>query len=316
VLEELAIRGTGVRLRPKTAEQARLARDLAESIGDLSKEGVAFLRQFLATARSAKHSFLDVRKRAMLASAVFNLDQKLTFDVLRVIENKIHLVDEDFFLKVESEESGQTTLHSSSNGKKVCNVTSSQWFYSEADRQTPLSRFQLAHEIAHWILHPEKNHAYSRLPTNYISTKRYLGIEIEADVFAREFLLPITVVDRFDSPEALAKAANVPVWVAQKRFRELRELTAHERYTLRLYAKSIRDICVRSKVEASFGQTLFGEPSKIDAATEIKQKSLSKCIRRRKTSANSPNLFDYADLKESGKTRSTEWFQKYGYRGD
>src|SRR4051812_1916996 len=111
--------------------------------------------------------------------------------------------------------------------------------YTEASLQTPASRFKLAHEIAHWILHPHNSHAYSRNPGTGRIISKYVSIEQEADEFANEFLLPLAVVERFASPEALAKGADVPLWVAKRRFACVRSLTVSEREQIRSLTSAI-----------------------------------------------------------------------------
>lgn len=314
MLEELEIgEKRTVELLPKNAHQALLAHEFAEDFGSIPKEGVEFLRACLKTARSARNPASEIRKRAMLASAVFNLDVESTFDVLRIVESKLHIVDRDFFLQVEADQMGQPPIYSDSNGKKVDRFVCSQWFYKEASLQTATSRAQLAHEIAHWILHPHDTHPYSRMPRTGRIVSKSISIELEADAFAAEFLLPIRVVERFDTPEALAKAANVPIGLAKKRFIEIRNLTVAERDEIRLIGLSIRE---RVKATALPEASNFSlQERAVTQVSQLKNSSKVRSKRQGRRVLQGMTLFEYADLSHESRTRSDSWFKRYGYRG-
>lgn len=267
----------------------------------VSRDGVRFLRFYLASARSSKNPYIEIRRKAILASAVFNSDVREAFDVLRVVENTLCLVDRDFSLQVEKDRAGQSPIYSDSNGKKAYRFVSSQWFYNEAYQQTAASRFKLAHEMGHWILHPHNAHAYSRHPGTGRILSKHVAIEQEADEFALEFLMPLSVVERFSSPESLAKSANVPLGMAKRRFAQVRSLTKLEREQIRVLTDEIAK-------RVRFNNLLARAPRSEGAAAIRKKK-------RQEPDAQNMTLFDYADLAEGVATRSDRWFRLYGYRG-
>ena len=120
-------------------------------------------------------------------------------------------------------------IFADSNGKTIDRFVSTEWLYNSANRETEDSRFKLAHELAHWILHRHATLTFMRFSRAAKIISKNAQAEHEADFFAREFLMPLAAVEKFSTPKSLARAARVPLWAAQRRMREIGMLTLSER---------------------------------------------------------------------------------------
>src|SRR5262249_50392410 len=90
------------------------------------------------------------------------------------------------------------------------------------------------------ILHRTQAHTYLRSPrTNKTLSKLHRRVEREADLFAREFLMPLAAAEKFDSAEALAKAAQVPLWLARYRLREVGSFASTRREHIKRLAVEV-----------------------------------------------------------------------------
>jgi Zn-dependent peptidase ImmA (M78 family)/transcriptional regulator with XRE-family HTH domain len=319
---------TVVKVFPKNRERALLAEDFARDLNGLSAEAVKQLREVLRTFKRGEYSDDEIRKRAYLARAVFCLGEQVSFDVLRIVENQLPIIDPDFSLQIDPDGSlgEHLQIYSDSDGKSIYRFVSTEWLYNAADRGTDDSRFKLAHEIAHWILHRTQARTYLRSPrTNKILSKLHAKAEREADLFAREFLIPLAVVERFESADELAKAAQVPLWVAKHRLREASSLTPTRRENIRrLATEAERAVLstsspVVSVLPAVQEASTVGQPGAAILHFPkicVPRRGLS----RRKTTSTSLPLFDYAEGKQEKNSntsvnRSDQWFADFGWRG-
>lgn len=327
ILGELASgERTIVKIFPKNRERALLAEDFARDLNGLSADAVNQLREVLRTFKSGEYSDEEIRKRAYMARAVFCLGEKISFDILRIIENQLPIIDPDFSLQIDPDGSlgEHLQIYSDSDGKTVNRIVSTEWLYNAADRGTEDSRFKLAHELAHWILHRTQAHTFLRSSrTNRILTKLHAKAEREADLFAREFLVPLAIVEKFKSADALAKAAQVPLWVAKYRLREDSSLTPTRRENIRrLSAEADRGASNQVASALSVVQEVSratGQPGA--AILHFPKIGVSRPVLRKKnaTPASLP-LFDYAEAPQDKKSskcvnRSDQWFTDFGWRG-
>jgi transcriptional regulator with XRE-family HTH domain len=316
---------TVVKVFPKTREKALLAEDFARDLNGLSPEAVKQLRNVLQSARTGEYSDDELRQKAYAVRAAFSLGTKITFDILRLIENQLPVIDPDFSLQIDPDGSHGENLHiySDSNGETIDRFVSTEWLYKAADVGTEDSRFKLAHELAHWILHRTQTHTFLRSSrTNQILSKIHKTAEREADFFAREFLMPFPLVREFASPDALAKAAKVPLWLAKNRLREISRLSHNERQNiLRIAAeveRAVRD--VPADTYKSTSRTSSEVPATA-AVLQFQKVSVRRQSPNNKKSAKSQSLplFDYADAKgcnpETRANRSDQWFSDFGWRG-
>ena len=314
-----------VRIQPKTTEQALLAHQFARDVGDLPSEALKFLRSCLTLARSTNYSDQEICARALLVRLIFDLDSKAQFNLLKLVENQLPLIDPAFSLQVESLASNEVHIFSDSDGKATKRFVTSEWLYEAADRQTPETRFQLAHEIAHWMLHRQQSHTFFRLSKRTKILSKNVIVEREADRFAQELLMPLHLVDQSTSASSLAKMAGVPIWAAYQRLRYVEKLKEKDREeinrTQQFLVKMVRsdkevattDIVVPPVAERPAGRILHFPSSRLIARSVNSKKHGN---RKKEVS---PTLFDYADTKEASlqslQNRGDTWFSTFGYRG-
>jgi len=329
--EESAI----IKVFPKDSERALLAREFADGLNGLTREGIRELSAILESSKSGAYSEGEIRSRALLARAAFDVAQEISFDVLKIVENQLHAADPDFSLQVDADGSigWSVQVFSEYDGKTVDRFLSTEWLYGAADRGTPESRYILAHELGHWILHRRHHDTHSFLRSSrgkILSKGSKIHIENEADFFAREFLMPLAVVERFSTPELLARAANVPLWAAQKRLREIRSLTRTEREEVNrlpaVFEKRVRPVTIASDSTTSAPRRpmMQGDGDAISAVVlpfprmPIIRHPLPR--KKLKKQASLP-LFEYADAMRSqsvpsSASRADQWFAEFGWRGD
>lgn len=302
-------RDSVVKISTNSREQTLLARDFARHINDLSQERVRELRELLTKSTAESYSAFEVATRAALARAVFEIGKTLGFDILRVAENRLPDVDPDFYLEVvpDGAMKGNLQIYSDSDGKRINRMVCSEWFYRSVYRETPETRFILAHELGHWMLHRSQPHTFLRTRGKIVSQFR---IEADADRFAREFLLPYEVVERFSVTERLAREAKVPLNVARRRVNELGLLSEGERLAW-------RELGIQQDKTGSIGgkEELKSSPSKPPSENRSEGQRL---LKRTKKSTISLPLFDFADKVEAAKparSRQDAWYDEYGWRG-
>jgi len=313
---------TVVKVFPKNREKALLAEDFARDLNGLSPEAVKLLRNMLQSARSGEYSDDELRKKAYAARAAFSLGTKITFDILRLIENQLPVIDPDFSLQIDPDGSHGENLHiySDSNGETINRFVSTEWLYKAADVGTEDSRFKLAHELAHWILHRTQTHTFLRSSrTNKILSKIHKTAEIEADFFAREFLMPFPLVREFTSADALARAAKVPLWLAKNRLREIGGLSHNERENILRIAAEAEWAAQNAPVDMSRRSS---EVPATAAVLQFPKASVRPQSPNNKKPVKSQSLplFDYADARGRGNpetraNRSDQWFSDFGWRG-
>ena len=325
---------TLVKVFPKNGERAMLADDFARNLNELSVEGVRQLRLMLETCKSTNYSDHEIRERASLARAVFKLGAQISFDVLRIVERQLPSIDPEFSLQVNPDGSmgDHVQIISESDGKSISRFVSTEWFYDAAFRETEESRFMLAHELAHWILHRNASHTFMRFsrPGTIVSSPKNKRIEYEADFFAREFLMPLSIVEQFKTAEILARKARVPLWVAQKRIRELQPLMRNERDQIKRLSGNVdsnvktpprSSEVVAQQAEGSAKQGALGSVVLSLPLEHLHQarSRISKAKTKKKTIKDLP-LFEYAESQHRFKAepsvhRGTQWFSDFGWRG-
>lgn len=322
-LNELAVAEKRVvKVFPRNEDQASLAEDFAKSLGGLSQDGVNQLKLALQTAKNGRHSDREIRKRAMLANAVFG-----SRDLLKIAENYIPVVDPDFSMQVVLNGSLGENVQVFSDGddRQIRRFVCTEWFYAAAGQGTPDARVMLAHEIGHWLLHGGS----SKLGLTFHRRLRPFGSknfheEIEADFFARELLMPLELVERCNSFQQLARMAMVPLRLAERRWNEVGRILEIEKQEIRLDARQIRKTVQIAPLSA---QPEKLQPSAMShgaanvmpmpgttppATTQPKPRA-----RKEKLPPRLP-LFDYAEQLEQSqrpKSRQDEWFSEFGWRG-
>jgi transcriptional regulator with XRE-family HTH domain len=334
VLRDLASgERTIVKVFPKNSERALLAEDFARDLNGLTPEGVKQLRVVLESCRPGKYSDHEIRERVSLVRAAFSLGEKITFDILHIIENLLPTIDPKFSLQVDPDGSfGEyVQIYSDSDGKTINRFRSTEWLYNSAVQGTEDSRFKLAHELAHWILHRHDNHTFLRLSRPGKVVSKNVQVEYEADFFAREFLMPLAIVEKFSNPKLLARAAQVPLWTAQKRMREIsllaqsdreriKRLAAASEAKMRSQSGGVEPVALASQAllmprsEPTANATVLNFPKRLAGRSRSSIKKIN-----RAEPANLP-LFDYAETAQRTNpeplaNRSDQWFADFGWRG-
>ena len=103
-------------------------------------------------------------------------------------------------------------------------------FYNELKPKHRI-RFTIAHELGHCLLgHLKENQATPRI--NNETDKYKDPKEIQANVFARDILMPATVLHSLgvNSPEQISKICNVSMQSAEIRFKRLLELNTRNMF--------------------------------------------------------------------------------------
>lgn len=207
-----------IQFTPVDEERSLAATEFANTLNHISVEQIREIRRVLSSKPSRqKLSGGEIKKLAAIARACFELSNRLTFDLIDVLENRISEIEPQFFLEVEANYKlgDQIAAYANTTIEKIQKIVLSEHAYSSAAEQMPEGREIAAHEFAHWLMHSGEKLTFQRY-------KRWpLQCEDEADQFAREFLMPELVARRFDSPNALAFACNVPRSIATKRMLEL-----------------------------------------------------------------------------------------------
>jgi transcriptional regulator with XRE-family HTH domain len=295
-----------IKLKSTDKERAEIAEEFARKFHILPIERLRQMRALLASAPASSYSPRQITDYANLARSLFNAEDRDDVDILKIIENHIALIDPSFTLRVkpDAEFGGAMEAYSSSNGKKVeCTVVSERLYTTAAERN-PYSRYQLAHEFAHWFLHRRQSRAFyraTRVP------RKSAKIENEADLFARAFLFPRSLVEKYNNPERLARAVCIPTGVAKKAITEIRE---------RILEDSLRGIAASPNLQPSLPaeNTARVIPFPRAHGPQIVQKQRTK---RGRTEQQSEDLFSYADRlqrKSSQVLRSKSWYDEHGWR--
>lgn len=173
-------------------------------------------RERQTTSKQDPHN-ISTSHLATLARTYFEIDEKLTFDLTDILENKVHEIEPGFSLQVRSDHilGDQIAAYADSADEKIQKIVLSEHAYEIAHKQTPEGREIATHELAHWFMHQEDGLTFQRYRRSKIQ------IEKEADDFVSEFLLPERTVRRFNSPSALAATCNVSPKLAKKRMLDL-----------------------------------------------------------------------------------------------
>lgn len=210
---------------PADNERAAIAAEFADAINQLSVDRLRNLRSYLSTKDHCRYTVADLQEWTQLARQCFNLGNQLTFDVIDILENKLPEIDPDYFLQVATDDAlgdqiaaraEVTVARAKAIRALVQKIILSEHAYLAANAQTPEGRFIGAHELGHWLLHPERDKSTFKRYGRY-NTK----LEDQADRFAREFLMPEHIVRRFKNPSDLAFACNVTRDRATERMSEL-----------------------------------------------------------------------------------------------
>ncbi len=306
-LHDLAFGKTSViKLKSTDPERAEIAEEFARTFNILPIERLRQLRALLASTPAPRYSPREIAEYANLARSLFNSEDRSDVDILKIVENHLALVDPSFTLHVrpDAEFGGAMEAYSSSNGKRVeCTVVSERLYTTAAERN-PYSRYQLAHEFAHWLLHRRLSRAFYRATS---LARKNIKIEDEADRFARAFLFSRSLIEKYDSPERLARAVCVPVAVARRAIADTREGTLQQSRRGFIASPDLPP----SSLQKSTAR-IIPFPKEYEATATQGRK-----IKRRRAEPPSDDLFSYADRLEQRSNsvlRSKAWYDEHRWR--
>jgi IrrE N-terminal-like domain len=306
-LSDLAFgKTTVIKLKSTDQERAEIAEEFARTFNILPIERLRQMRALLASTPASSYSPREIINYANFARSVFNSEDRCDVDILKIIENHISLVDPSFTLRVkpDAEFGGAMEAYSDSNGKKVeCTVVSERLYTTAAERN-PYSRYQLAHEFAHWFLHRHQSRAFyraTRIP------KRSAKVENEADLFARAFLFPPALIEKYNSPEKLARAVCIPIAVTKKAIIEVRERVSQHSQNEMTSSPNLQPSLPEKKTAR-----IISFPNTYEVPAVQKHN-----VKTRRIAQETDDLFSYADRVEQKSRpvlRSKLWYDENGWR--
>jgi hypothetical protein len=303
-----------IELASNDSERASIAEEFAKKFNILPIERLRELRRFLVSPTApSPYSPAEISARAELARSVFNPDDRSYVDILKILENLVAIADPNFSLQVES--------FTDSDGGATRRVVASERIYQTAHQQNEHSRYALAHEFAHWLLHRHGTHAFYRLRPGLILSKNK-AVELEADHFARQFLMPAALVMRLEVPEKLARQCGVPIGVAKIRVNEVcgaAKPDERERIATGLTALANQIGGAREVIPQA-----HGTEARQTRVIPFPQAATAAMVHRPRTHRLSEknqtgDLFEYASQKENARNckttnRGSEWFKDNGWR--
>lgn len=141
-----------------------------------------------------------------------DLQGKPAISWTHVIENLLALVDFEYYLHIIPTSGDEVPAYSEANGDVAKRIVLSDHAYLGLWRKEPELVFLAAHELSHWLLHPN-THQYSH---------KQIPAEIEANKLAAELLLPRSVVRNFKTAGQLAMVQGITLKLARTRMEELK----------------------------------------------------------------------------------------------
>lgn len=151
---------------------------------------------------------LTQRKIAELAAAYrtyLGVPQETNLDIIDILEFRLPKQDPDFELVILKDSDIDCRAYTSTIEKKI---VLSESVYEAACEGDPEARFDIAHEIGHYIMHfgtaatLNKNYSIDKYEPKFPGMNSTESAESQADIFARHFLVSIktayTYKDRVD----------------------------------------------------------------------------------------------------------------------
>lgn len=127
-----------------------------------------------------------------------NMENKLYFPIVEVIELLAADDEEEFDFEIVSEGEMMDTYGTTNTAKNVMRIR--QNVYEGAIKGNPRDRFTLCHEFGHWLLHQPESVSFARgsIPT-------YCNPEWQANTFAAELMIPYYLVREMSVEEITTK---------------------------------------------------------------------------------------------------------------
>lgn len=173
------------------------------------------MHNYIAQPRSIK----DIRSLALQLRKNIGCDDPefKEFPIVEFLELILPKIEKDFILCVlEKEEMGDIhgLAHPEENYIEV-----RQDVYNRAVKGFGRDRFTLAHELGHYLMHGKENVQLARIGDNK-QIKAYQNPEWQADTFAAELLMPITLIDT-SNPYEISEKFGVSLKAAEIRVKKI-----------------------------------------------------------------------------------------------
>ncbi|HYF36006.1 MAG TPA: ImmA/IrrE family metallo-endopeptidase [Prosthecobacter sp.] len=144
-----------------------------------------------------------IRAMATAVRSITGLGAQACFDITRFLEIELPKLDPDFTFLVSERSAMGENLALTHVRERSIEVRED--VYDKACEGWGFDRLTLAHELGHYVLHPEVALA-RRVGTG--SIKAYVDPEWQANAFAGELLMPLAVFKRID-PKGAANTFGV-----------------------------------------------------------------------------------------------------------
>jgi transcriptional regulator with XRE-family HTH domain len=200
-----------VRIVPADEERAALACEFSRSLNGLLPETLHQLRLLLDTAHKKKFTEQEIEDLALTLRKMLGLDDKVLFDVLRIVENIIAQAQPNFFLGIrERRRLGKVRAYSDNRTSEAPHIVVADDVYESASNHGAAARKTLLHEFAHFLLHKGVHTDGGH------HGKENSAIERQAKYFVRWFAFPPHIAARFKDSEEAARVCRLPAFLTEE----------------------------------------------------------------------------------------------------
>ncbi|MDU4728008.1 MULTISPECIES: ImmA/IrrE family metallo-endopeptidase [Clostridium] len=164
-------------------------------------------------------SIKDIRMLTLKIREVLHLDtlDKKMFPIEEFLEFGMPTLEKDFHICILTKEE-MGNIHGLACPNEKC-IKIREDVYDRAISGCGRDRFTIAHEIGHYLLHNNSSVKLARLGENK-TIEAYRNPEWQADTFAAELLMPITLIESKD-PNRISKEFGVSITAATIRVKKI-----------------------------------------------------------------------------------------------
>ena len=173
------------------------------------------MKNYIATPLSTN----DIRKLALKIREVFgfNTQDSKKFPIDYFLEIGMPMLEEEFHICIlPKDEMGN--IHGLACPDEKC-IKIREDVYERAINGYGRDRFTIAHEIGHYLLHNNETVRLARIEQNK-RIEAYRNPEWQADTFAAELLMPITLIDT-KNPRIISEEFGVSFTAANIRIKKI-----------------------------------------------------------------------------------------------
>jgi hypothetical protein len=165
----------------------------------------------------------EIRVCALRSRALLGVNEQWNFSLVPIIENRLPEFIADYELHIDDPE--QMNGADAYVANYPPRIVVAEPVYDSGWKNEPRARFTLAHELAHLLLHLEcldvPDAAAARLSPQHKKLSLPSRYEVQANLFAAEFLLPEHIVRLFSDPRELSQCCGVSHEAAERGMRRL-----------------------------------------------------------------------------------------------